>query len=419
MSKKVAYLICIADNGNKGNNKFYNMQQISDDEFVAEWGRVEGSKDQKKYPMSEWDKIYKDKTRSSKKPVPYTDVTHLRAELVVESNKGGVQFDASRPEAVCKFVEKIMSLAKEHVVKNYVVSSAKVSKAQVDEAQSVLDKISAKLKVGGNTEEVNNDLLELYKIIPRKMVKVQDHLIKSMDSDSAVEEASMIFTKEQDSLDAMSGQVAMSSPEPDVDKPDADFDVLESLQLDAQEVSPAEIRMIKDKMGRDNAHQFVRAIRVRNERTEKAFNDHVAASKNKKTDLLWHGSRNENWWSIMQQGLKIRPSNAVLTGAMFGNGVYWANKAQKSIGYTSLDGSYWARGGERFAYLALYEVHQGKQKIIERHQTSHKSLDEFVMKREGCDSVYAKGGYDLRNDEFITYNVNQSTIRYIIEIKSK
>lgn len=410
---KVACLICIADNGNKGNNKFYNMTQVSDSEFVAEWGRVEGSKDTKKYPMSDWDKIYKDKTRSSKKPVPYTDVTHLRAELVNESKSNG-QFDSSRPDAVCKFVETIMSLAKEYVAKNYVVSSAKVTKAQVEEAQAVLDRISAKLKVGGDVEDVNNDLLELYKTIPRKMVRVQDHLIKSMDSDSSVKEARRIFTNEQDSLDAMAGQVAMNAPV--ADKADADFDILESLQLDAQEVSPAEIKMIKDKMGH-NAGQFVRAIRVRNLRTEEAFNKHLASAKNKKTDLLWHGSRNENWWSIMQQGLKIRPSNAVLTGAMFGNGVYWANKAQKSIGYTSIDGSYWAGGGSNRAYLALYEMHQGKQMIIERHQSEHKQLDESVMKRKGFDSVYAKGGYDLRNDEFITYNVNQSTIRYLIEIK--
>lgn len=40
---------------------------------------------------------------------------------------------------------------------------------------------------------------------------------------------------------------------------------------------------------------------------------------------------------------------------MFGNGIYAANKVRKSIGYTSLKGSYWARGSSDRAYLAIFE----------------------------------------------------------------
>jgi poly [ADP-ribose] polymerase len=36
----------------------------------------------------------------------------------------------------------------------------------------------------------------------------------------------------------------------------------------------------------------------------------------------------------------IRPSGAVYTGSMFGDGIYFADKAAKSIGYSSLSGSY-------------------------------------------------------------------------------
>jgi hypothetical protein len=41
-----------------------------------------------------------------------------------------------------------------------------------------------------------------------------------------------------------------------------------------------------------------------------------------KERLYWHGSRNENWFNIMQTGLLIRPSGAVHTGSMFGDGIY-------------------------------------------------------------------------------------------------
>jgi poly [ADP-ribose] polymerase len=45
----------------------------------------------------------------------------------------------------------------------------------------------------------------------------------------------------------------------------------------------------------------------------------------------------------MQTGLLIRPSGAVHTGSMFGDGIYFADKAQKSIGYSSLSGSHWTK----------------------------------------------------------------------------
>jgi poly [ADP-ribose] polymerase len=62
----------------------------------------------------------------------------------------------------------------------------------------------------------------------------------------------------------------------------------------------------------------------------------------------------------MQTGLLIRPSGAVHTGSMFD--VYFADKAQKSIGYSSLSGSHWTKGNENRAFLALFDVHVGNQK---------------------------------------------------------
>jgi poly [ADP-ribose] polymerase len=64
----------------------------------------------------------------------------------------------------------------------------------------------------------------------------------------------------------------------------------------------------------------------------------------------------------MQTGLLIRPSGAVHTGSMFGDGIYFADKAQKSIGYSSLSGSHWTKGNENRAFLALFDVHVGNQK---------------------------------------------------------
>jgi len=120
--------------------------------------------------------------------------------------------------------------------------------------------------------------------------------------------------------------------------------------------------------------------------------------------------------SFFETGLLIRPSGAVHTGSMFGDGIYFADKAQKSIGYSSLRGSYWTKGGDDKAFLALFDVHVGNQKEILHHTSSCYSLSASVLKKDNYDSVFAKGGADLKNNEYIVYNPAQCTVSHLIEI---
>jgi poly [ADP-ribose] polymerase len=143
----------------------------------------------------------------------------------------------------------------------------------------------------------------------------------------------------------------------------------------------------------------------------------TSKARNKTVRQLWHGSRNENWWNILQSGLLIRPASAVITGAMFGYGIYGANKAQKSIGYTSLHGSYWVGGNSKKAFLGIFSFHLGNMFCTNRHEGWMGSLDYDKLRRRGAyDSFYAQAGYSLRNDEFIVYNPEQVDIWGIVEI---
>ncbi|KAM3698736.1 hypothetical protein ACB098_06G210000 [Castanea mollissima] len=49
--------------------------------------------------------------------------------------------------------------------------------------------------------------------------------------------------------------------------------------------------------------------------------------------LLWHGSRLTNWTGILSEGLRIAPPEALVTGYMFGKGVYFADMFSKSANY--------------------------------------------------------------------------------------
>lgn len=102
---------------------------------------------------------------------------------------------------------------------------------------------------------------------------------------------------------------------------------------------------------------------------------------------------------------------------MFGRGIYFADKADKSIGYTSLYGSRHAGGQSDKAYLAIYEVATGNEFNVNRWDSSMVMLDNLVFKREhrGCNSLHAHAGSDLLNDEYIIYDEDACRIKYFLE----
>lgn len=418
---KRAKLIMVTSSNN---NKYYELIDKGDGTFDAEYGRVGANPQRRNYPMSQWDKKYNEKVKKG-----YVDNTELfaieesdtDAKVTVKKNDG---FNQKRSTAVISIIKKLQAWANKSIQTNYTVSSEAVTQKQIDEAQTLIDEMVPFKLTKDTIVEFNEKLLKFYTVVPRKMKHVRDHLIDSSLKGKELEDRkNQIISEEQDTLDVMAGQVKLntSSDEP-VDtkttvKDVEPKDILDISELDVEVVTDdAIIDMVKDKM-QGEASRLVNVYSVVNRNTQKAFDEYVNNSDNKTTELLWHGSRNENWWSILTTGLKIRPSNAVHTGSMFGDGIYGANKCKKSMGYTSIRGSYWSGGSANEAVLALYDFHTGKQKIIKRHDSSCYNLNYNVMKKEGFDSVYAKGGIDLINDEFITYHSDQTTIKYLVVIK--
>ena len=442
-SLKVAILVCVSDDNN---NKYYNCYQVSSSEFMVIRGRVDVTEIvEGPYPMSKWDATYQNKTKASKKPKPYTDHTHLfenvkPSTVPGDKTKKSSNFHSKRALQVIDFVKKLQKYANDSVEENYTVSASNVTRKQVDFAQQTLNYISSLIKMGADTKPINDKLMELYSIIPRRMKNVKNHLFiedaekkKFMGNKISSKEdfvyANDMISKEQDTLDVMAGQVAIEEQEKKDDVVTTvakkEYDLLHAMNLEMEEVSDAEVSMIKRMLdqqarsnGEKNSNLFKRAFKVRNNSTQGKYEKFLDKTPNKKKELLWHGSRNENWWSIFQQGLVLRPTNAVITGKMFGYGIYFADKAQKSINYSSYSGAArsYTGGRENTAILAIFEVHQGKQMEIKRHSYDHSQLTEDKMKKAGYDSVYAQGGYDLVNNEYIVYNDSQCTVKYLVEI---
>ena len=394
MSKQVQ-LIMVTD---KNNNKFYNMYEEGS-QIRIEYGRVGAAVRTCYKPLSKWDSIYREKTGKG-----YKDVTFLKSEVKI---KGYKDIEDSQVKYI---VDLLISRAKQQIANNYKVGYEQVTQAQIDEAQSIINDLVKKTQNELGIEGFNKLLIKLYTAIPRKMSHVQDYLLKE---DNIFTKEKMIL-EEQDLLDTLATQVKQNKV---LEEGDANQTILEASGLNLVVASETDLEIIKSKLG-PNANQFRKAWRVDNLRTLKDYQDSYESADvlSRKNDLFWHGSRTENWWSIMSNGLIIRPSNAIYTGSMFGDGLYFANKAQKSIGYTSLSNSYWSHGRDNKAYLALYKVRIGKQYDIYNHTSECYSLNYRKLQDKGFDSVYAHSGSSLRNDEFVVYNPAQCTIRYLVEI---
>lgn len=410
------------DNGHTDNsNKVYIMEELSNGTIKCEYGRVGNSMAVDIKPASKWDATYKQKTSKTK---GYTDVTEFMAEPVVDAAKpSGNNLIDDIPDALVKeLIKRLSDFANKSIQQNYKVTQDAVSEAQVVAAQALLTKITTSVAVGVSKTDLNEMLLQLYTIIPRNMKSVKDYLLGEIKTADDVNQALEFLNKEQATLDTMAGQVdLLKKQKPVVDTETKEvkastYTILDQMGITAEVVEDAAtIKMVKD-MLEGHARKLHRVYAITNKKSQPLYDARLDSSKDKLVEHLFHGSRNANWFNILQTGLMIRPSGAGYNGSMFDDGIYFANDADKSMGYT--DGGRWAGGGNAsYTYLGVFSVHLGKQLHVHRHDSSCYKIGT-KCRNEGYDSVYAHKGASLRKDELIVYNSAQCTVKYLVELKN-
>lgn len=403
------YLICTKADAN--NYKYYEMIP-NGDSFTVKYGRMgQPGYQTRTYSISQFDKKYSEKIKKG-----YEDKTELKSEVVEEviSNNSQSEYKDIENKVIAEIVNRLQKMAKETIAKNYTVNSTTVTQAMIDEAQNILSSLVSIQDV----DEFNKNLIQLFNAIPRKMKKVSDYLAKSK------EDFSKIITDEQNLLDVMQGQVYVPQHKEKDNTVQTNETILEHFGLEMQETTTEEIVMIKNLLAED-ANRYVNSWKVINKETQERFDKFVKENNINNTKMLWHGSRSENFWSIIKTGLVLRPTNAIITGKLYGYGIYFAPRARKSIGYTSVNGSYWANGSNKTGFMAIFEVAYGTPYDVydfdsKYHEMNYNLLQKF---KQGANCLHAHagasmGGYSsLKNDEIVFYKQEQMTIKYLVEIK--
>ena len=424
MATKFCKLICVTGDNN---NKYYEMTERGDGNFDVKYGRVNVTEQKDEYPMSKWDTKYKEKLKKG-----YKDVTHLVTEKVTDASTPATTVKVAdiTDMAVRTVINQLSAYANKTVSDNYEISKESVTQAMVDEAQGIVNELAAQVGKSMDIQRINDNLLKLYTTIPRKMKHVRLHLINTAEwlehnfrgnkpSDKELQESMRrILDTEQSTLDTMAGQVLLIANQKSIGqvKDTKQVNMLDQLGITMSIADDKEVEMIKKMLGPD-ANRLVRVYRTECNKTKSLYERNLIGASDKKVDMFFHGSRNQNWFNILQTGLLIRPSGAVYTGSMFGDGIYFADKAIKSIGYSSLSGSYWAKGNSSQGFLGIFATHVGNQKHITHHNSDCYKLSKNIIRKDGFDSVFAHGGADLRNNEYIVYDGAQCTVKYLCELK--
>ncbi|PWA03341.1 hypothetical protein BB558_000522 [Smittium angustum] len=160
----------------------------------------------------------------------------------------------------------------------------------------------------------------------------------------------------------------------------------------------------------NNKARILKIYKIKLESQQQAFEKR---KEKKNVNLLWHGTRTENLLSIMSKGLLLpKLSPAQKKGAMFGDGVYFANQSTKSLNYC--DGGLWTQDSNESdtIYMFLASVNTGNSFVPSGPVSSPPP--------EGYDSYWAKAGKSgVINDEIIVFSADQVRLDYILEIERK
>lgn len=379
-------------------NKYYEMTWGGGSTFNVRYGRIESGAQSATYPYSKWNTKYNEKINKG-----YKDVTEFVTVEVTKVTKTDSPLDNIKEKRVNEFMLLMKAYTDKLVSTTYSVKADAVSQKQVDAAQKLIDELN-KLDAKKVTL-VNEKLVELYTVIPRRMSHVSYYILPNIKLDKTLQD-------EQDNLDAMAAQVSLITPKT-VKQAKTDAKKSQTI-LDKLGITMAEASVYKEigyLLKQQHGRKVNAIFEVNKPAEDKVFDNWVKSQKDKSTKYLIHGTRCTSVIPILEIGLKIRPSggNFQFSGKAYGDGNYFSEHMQKSLGYT---------GNDNDKVILVYEVHTGNPFVYDGwYRGNSFPLTYKELQKRNFDSTFVKAGHGLLNSEIIAYNEQQNRIKYIIWLK--
>lgn len=387
------YLVMV--NAGSNNYKFYKMEPQNDILHVT-YGRINGGDNgfygahEVDYPLDMFWKKYQEKINKGYEDK--TDIYLVTPQLEQDNGETDTTSTVGK-----RLYAKLLAYSKKLISDSCL--STEICPAMVEESERLLNQLYKATSVS----EFNDILLELLAVSPRKVDKVA-YLMATDKKDFAE-----IIQREEDLCDAMKVVCKVPTVKKSKKKVAGDFDGAEIL-----EATEEQKKKVLEHLSAQLKPKVKKVYRVIDKAKKERFDKYIEKNNIKTVKELWHGSRNENWLSIVNAGLLLKP-NAVITGKMFGNGIYFAPSSMKSWGYTSVYGARWTNGGSNTGFMGLYATAFGTPKDV----TEPEDWTQKRLEKEGKNCVYAHKGNYLYNDEIVFYSEEATVLNYLVEFSDK
>lgn len=294
------------------------------------------------------------------------------------------------------------------------------SQKQIDSCRKIWNSLGS----SKNVTEFNKKIEKLLALSPRRIDNYKGMTVKSFLAKEVKDpkEQAKIFAdivEREDSLIKI--MEAMSMPqESETDK----YEPSIFPEIDIELASDEEIAKVKALFHEDNSSSEL-ATKIKNVwivnpwNQSKVFSEYCKKNNITNTKLLFHGSRTENWISIISSKLLLDP-NANINGKAYGYGIYFALSADKSFGYTSYQSARYNTGAKSSSgFMGIYETAYGisadpsEFDYSGSSQNAEKNLNAI---HKNCLHAKAGRGMGFCRDEIIFYNEDATCMRYLVEL---
>ena len=395
--------------------------------------------------VTHFEKQYKSKTGNNwhdknqfvKKDGKYHMATMDHADISLESESEESETEDQLDQEISYFLKVISnsSYMKKTLIQLEIDTDkmpiGKISQKQIDKAYEVLNSINENLDDPDHLIKLSSDF---YTLIPYSC---------SRSKKPPIINNKKLISKNAELLDELS-QIAFGAKAIIKLKKSGINDFYQNLNTDILPLN------WKDKMYHKLAkyiinsqaptHNFCFEItsifQINRQFEREIYNSYSKKLKNK--TLLFHGTRVSNMIGILQNGLMIDASkiglNVVVTGKMFGYGLYFADSASKSLQYCAFDSS------DNIACLLIAEVALGNMlkktksdctinssTLPEKYHSTwglgKSSYQEFEkigkvrMPKGKLEELEEHSESVLLYDEFIVYNEQQINLKYLALLK--
>lgn len=359
-------------------------------------------------PAEEWDDFYNQRISHG-----WLLTSQKKLDKKVIKHSGFGMDNTMYAEIANKDVERIITdllgYANKAIEQSYSTSLEDISDEMLSRGQDILTELST----GSDRMSVamfNNKLKSLFATIPRRM----DRLNKCLAVNKG--DFGKIVENEQQLYDVLKTQLRSTQSTATPGQT-----IMDAFGIEWDSVTEDEYEFVKQLMDSQNRSRISGIWKVRNKMTEERFNkfcEKKGFNEQNGISYLFHGSPAQNWWSIVTNGLWLRPGECTRNG-MFGYGLYFAPESDKSCGYTNM--GYWRGDGGTRGYLAVFKVATGNPFWYYRSNGSYADMCLDGITKRGGDCLWAESSRhnshsSLYRDEVIIYKEEQATVQFLIEI---